>query len=135
MKRIFITSIAFAVLTACNSDSKSDSGEKAAETKEEKPAAEVQITENKDYLAGLDLILKSDCLTCHKVEEKLTGPSYRDVANKYASQAPGIIPTLADKIIKGGSGVWGEVPMLPHATVSHDDAEKMVKYILLLKNN
>jgi len=134
MKRIFITSIALAVLIACNNDSKTGSGEKAAETKEEKPAEEVPITENKDYLAGLDLILKSDCLTCHKVEEKLTGPSYRDVANKYASQAPGIIPTLAEKIIKGGMGVWGEVPMLPHPTLSQTDAETMVKYILLLKN-
>jgi len=135
MKRIFITAIAFAVFISCNNESKSNTGEKAAETKDEKTAAETPITENPDYLAGLDLILKSDCLTCHKVEEKLTGPSYREVANKYASQAPGIIPTLAEKVIKGGSGVWGEVPMLPHATVSHDDAEKMVKYILLLKNN
>jgi cytochrome c len=83
----------------------------------------------------LELIAKSDCLTCHKVDEKLTGPSYREVANKYASQAPGIIPTLAEKIVKGGSGNWGEVPMLPHPTVSQADAEKMVKYILLLKTN
>jgi len=133
MKRIFITAIAFASLVACNSNSGS---KETTETKEEKPAAaEVPITENPDYLAGLDLILKSDCLTCHKVEEKLTGPSYRDVANKYASQAPGIIPTLAEKIIKGGTGVWGEVPMLPHPTLAPADAEKMVKYILLLKNN
>ena len=131
MKRIFITAIAFASLVACNSNSGT---KEATETKEEKPATEQPITENPDYLAGLDLILKSDCLTCHKVEEKLTGPSYRDVANKYASQAPGIIPTLAEKIIKGGMGVWGEVPMLPHPTLSQTDAETMVKYILLLKN-
>jgi cytochrome c len=134
MKRILITAIAFAALVACNSDSKSNSGEKAAETKEEKPA-ETSITDNPDYQAGLELIAKSDCLTCHKVDEKLTGPSYRDVANKYASQAPGIIPQLADKIVKGGTGVWGQVPMLPHPTISQADAEKMVKYILLLKNN
>jgi len=134
MKKIFITAIAFAVLIACNNESKSDSTDKAAETKEEKPA-ETSITDNPDYTAGLELIAKSDCLTCHKVDEKLTGPSYRDVANKYASQAPGIIPQLAEKIMKGGTGVWGQVPMLPHPTVSKEDAEKMVKYILLLKNN
>ena len=134
MKRIFITAIAFASLVACNSNSDSNKGA-AAETKEEPKSAETSITDNPDYSAGLELIAKSDCLTCHKVDEKLTGPSYRDVANKYASQAPGIIPTLAAKVIKGGSGVWGEVPMLPHATVSQADAETMVKYILLLKNN
>ena len=134
MKRIFITAIAFAVLIACNNESKKDKVETTSETKEEKPA-ETPITENPDYTAGLELIAKSDCLTCHKVDEKLTGPSYREVANKYASQAPGIIPQLAEKIVKGGSGVWGQVPMLPHPTISQEDAEKMVKYILLLKSN
>ena len=132
MKRILITVIAFASLVACNSNGGS---KEATETKEEKKSAETSIADNPDYAAGLELISKSDCLTCHKVDEKLTGPSYRDVANKYASQAPGIIPTLAAKVIKGGSGVWGEVPMLPHPTISQADAETMVKYVLLLKNN
>ena len=134
MKKIFITAVAFAVLVACNNESKKDKVETTTETKEEKPA-ETPITEHPDYSAGLELIAKSDCLTCHKVDEKLTGPSYRDVANKYASQAPGIIPQLAEKIVKGGSGVWGEVPMLPHPAITQADAEKMVKYILLLKSN
>ena len=133
MKRIFITAIAFASLVACNNETKSDSA--AAEKKEEAKPAETSISDNPDYQAGLELIAKSDCLTCHKVDEKLTGPAYREVANKYASQAPGIIPQLADKIIKGGTGVWGQVPMLPHTSLSQEDAEKMVKYILLLKNN
>lgn len=135
MKRIFITAIVLASLVACNSNSGSKEIPATTETKEEAKPAEASITDNPDYAAGLELIAKNDCLTCHKVDEKLTGPSYRDVANKYASQAPGIIPTLAEKIIKGGSGVWGEVPMLPHPTVSQGDAESMVKYILLLKNN
>jgi cytochrome c len=131
MKRIFITAIVLATFVACNSDSGSKETTATTETK----PAETSITDNPDYAAGLELIAKSDCLTCHKVDEKLTGPSYRDVANKYASQAPAIIPTLAEKIIKGGTGVWGEVPMLPHASLSQADAETMVKYILLLKNN
>ena len=130
MKWILITSIAFAALVSCNSN---DSSKPTEEVKEEKPATETSISDNPDYQAGLALIAKSDCLTCHKVDEPLTGPSYRDVANKYASQAPGIIPQLADKIIKGGTGVWGQVPMLPHPTISQADAEAMVKYILLLK--
>jgi cytochrome c len=132
MKRIFITAIAFASLVACNSNSGT---KEATETKEEKPAAEQPITENPDYLAGLDLILKSDCLTCHKVEEKLTGPSYRDVANKYASQAPVSYQRWPRKLLKVAQ-VFGErYPCCHTATVSQADAEKMVKYILLLKNN
>jgi cytochrome c len=129
MKRIFITCLVMAALTACSNNST-----KPAEAPAEEKKAEVSITDNPDYTAGLDLIAKNDCLTCHKVDEKVTGPSYRDVANKYAAEAPGIIPKLADKIIKGGTGVWGEIPMTPHPTVSEPDAETMVKYILLLKN-
>ena len=129
MKRIFITAFAFTALIACNSNDKSNT----TDTKEEAKSTETSITDNPDYQAGLALIAKSDCLTCHKVDEPLTGPTYRDVANKYASQAPGIIPQLAEKIIKGGTGVWGQVPMLPHPAISQADAETMVRYILLLK--
>lgn len=131
MKRVLITSMALAVLIACNSGG--EKTETKAEEKKEEKAAETDITQLPEYTEGLELISKSDCFTCHKVDEPLTGPTYRDVANKYASQAPGIIPQLADKIIKGGTGVWGQVPMLPHPAVSQADAEKMVKYILLLK--
>ncbi len=133
MKRIFITAFAFTALIACNSNDKSSATDKT-ETKEDAQTTETSISDNPDYQAGLALIAKSDCLTCHKVDEPLTGPPYRDVANKYADQAPGIIPQLAEKIIKGGTGVWGQVPMLPHPTISQADAETMVKYILLLKN-
>ena len=131
MKRIFITVMAFAALVACNSNSEK-AGTKKDTATEEKPA-EKDISQLPEYQEGLELISKSDCLTCHKVDERLTGPSYREVANKYADQAPGIIPQLAEKIVKGGSGVWGEVAMLPHPAISQSDAEKMVKYILLLK--
>ena len=131
MKRVLIASMALAVLIACNSGG--EKTETKAEDKKEEKAAETDITQLPEYTEGLELISKSDCFTCHKVDEPLTGPTYRDVANKYASQAPGIIPQLADKIIKGGTGVWGQVPMLPHPNVSQSDAEKMVKYILLLK--
>ena len=131
MKRVLVTSMALAVLIACNSGG--EKTETKAEEKKEEKAAETDITQNPEYTEGLELISKSDCFTCHKVDEPLTGPTYRDVANKYASQAPAIIPQLAEKVIKGGTGVWGQVPMLPHPTISQSDAEKMVKYILLLK--
>lgn len=79
---------------------------------------------------GKDLIAASDCLTCHKEEGKLVGPSYAEVAAKY-SEAD--IDMLADKIINGGSGVWGDVPMAAHAGMDKENAKKMVKYILTLK--
>lgn len=122
-KYLFIISLA-AILVACGG---SNPGNK-------KQTAASDITENPDYKAGLALISKSDCLTCHKVDEKLTGPSYRDVANKYAGLPDTIVTHLAGKIITGGSGVWGEIMMLPHPAISQADAEAMVKYILLLKN-
>jgi cytochrome c len=60
------------------------------------------------------------------------GPSYKDVAKKYAS-TPANIKMLAGKIIKGGTGVWGAIPMTAHSTLSQADAEAMVKYVLSLK--
>jgi cytochrome c len=123
MKKIIIASFVFVSLIACNSSG----------SKEEKKDNANDITQNSDYKKGLALITNSDCLTCHKVEEPLTGPPYRDVANKYASMPDSIVDHLAKKIITGGTGVWGEIPMTAHPALSEDDAKAMVKYILLLK--
>jgi cytochrome c len=119
-----------ALIVACsnnNSEKKDD--------KNTAPAAGTSSTlsANPDYQKGLELVAKSDCLTCHKVSEKLTGPAYKDVAMKYESTDENI-KLLAEKIIKGGTGVWGAIPMTPHAQLSEDDAKQMVKYILLLRN-
>lgn len=73
-----------------------------------------------------------NCLACHQVDKKIVGPSYKDVAKKYAGEK-GAEAKLADKVIKGGSGVWGPVPMPPNATVKPDEAAKLVKWILSLK--
>ncbi len=130
MKRIFMAACSLAILAACNSgDSKTgETGKKEAE----KPAT-TSLSDNPDYQKGLELVGKSGCFTCHKLDEKLTGPSYKEVAEKYASEGAAVIPKLAEKIIKGGSGVWGQVPMIAHPALSQADAEAMVKYILLLK--
>ena len=125
MKRSMIILLATSVLIACGGGGgKEKAGEKIT----------VDITQNPDYQAGLALIAKSDCLTCHKVDETVTGPPYRDVANKYGGMPDTIISHLAGKIITGGNGVWGQVFMTPHPNLSKADAETMVKYILLLKN-
>src|SRR5690606_9021649 len=79
---------------------------------------------------GLALIEGSDCLSCHKVDTKLIGPSYQEVAAKYTEAD---IDKLAQKILDGGKGVWGDIPMTAHPGLSNEDAKQMVKYILSLK--
>lgn len=81
---------------------------------------------------GKALIASSDCLTCHKEDAKVIGPSYQEVAAKYENNADNV-KLLTEKIIKGGSGVWGQIPMSGHPNLSQTDADAMVKYILSLK--
>jgi cytochrome c len=81
---------------------------------------------------GEKLINKNDCLGCHNKTNKIIGPAYVEIAKKYPANEKNI-NMLADKIIKGGTGVWGNMPMTAHATLKKDDAKLMVKYILSLK--
>lgn len=83
-----------------------------------------------DEEQGKALVKGSDCFACHTEKEKLVGPTYKDVANKYKTSD---LKPLANKIIQGGSGAWGSIPMTPHPGLAQSDAEKMVKYILSLK--
>jgi len=98
---------------------------------EEKPKV-VDITEDPVYQKGVEIVAASDCFTCHKIEEKNIGPAWRDVAAKYAGQDTAV-KYLANKIINGGSGVWGQVPMAAHPTFTQEDAETVAKYVLMLK--
>jgi cytochrome c len=127
MRKILCTLSAAVLLVACGG------GETKKESTETTTAApENKLSDNPDYSKGLALVAGSDCLTCHKVAEKNIGPAYQDVAAKYENTDDNI-EMLAGKIIKGGSGNWGAIPMTAHAQLSQDDAEAMVKYILLLK--
>ncbi|MEN2435057.1 c-type cytochrome [Weeksellaceae bacterium A-14] len=81
-------------------------------------------------LAGYQMIGSSDCMSCHKDNAKFIGPSYKEIADKYTLQDEAY---LADKIIEGGSGVWGQVPMQAHPGISKEEAKKMVEYILSMK--
>lgn len=85
-----------------------------------------------DIEAGKALIQKADCMTCHKLDIKLVGPAFMQVAAKYPANDANYA-SLAARIIAGGSGVWGQIPMAPHATLAPADAKKMAKYILSLK--
>lgn len=80
-------------------------------------------------LADMALATAKNCMACHAVDKKLVGPSYKDIATKYASQADAV-DKLAGKVIKGGSGAWGPVPMPANAQVNDADAKKLVAWIL-----
>lgn len=80
---------------------------------------------------GYTLIENSDCKTCHNETKKTIGPAYVAVAEKYDT-SEGTISTLANKVIKGGSGNWGEVVMNPHPDLMEEDARLMIRYILSL---
>jgi cytochrome c len=81
---------------------------------------------------GQALINGSDCRTCHKDDSKLIGPAYQDVAKKYENNAANV-KMLTEKIIQGGQGNWGEIPMAGHPNLSQEDATAMVEYILSMK--
>jgi cytochrome c len=114
-----------------NSSEKKDTST-ATSSSSEAPVDNSMVSAGDAASKGAGLIAASDCLTCHKIDMKVVGPSYKEVAAKYEATDANI-EKLADKIIAGGSGVWGEVPMQAHPNVSKDDAKEMVKYILSLK--
>ncbi len=78
------------------------------------------------------LATAKNCMACHAMERKLVGPSYKDVAKKYAADK-GAADTLATKIQKGGSGVWGVVPMPANPQVSDAEAKKLAEWVLSQK--
>jgi cytochrome c len=79
-----------------------------------------------------DLAKEKDCFSCHSVEKKIIGPAYKDVASKYSGQT-GIEDTLTQKVLRGGSGVWGAMSMPPNIQVTEVEARKLVKWVLQLK--
>jgi cytochrome c len=83
-------------------------------------------------LASPDLAQKKNCLACHAVDKKLIGPSYKDVAAKYAGQKDAA-DKLAQKIQKGGSGVWGAVPMPANPQVNEAEAKQLAAWVLTAK--
>jgi cytochrome c len=102
------------------------------------PAEEFSVPDNTPKVAvddqvaqGEALIKGSDCKTCHHPVNKIIGPSHTEVAKKYEFTEANV-KLLADKILKGGQGVWGQIPMTPHVDITQVDAEKMARYVLSL---
>ena len=138
MKKFLLPLAFFGILVACNSgsDSAAESTTTSTDTVATAPETPVttDFTSDPNYQKGLEIEAKSDCATCHKLNEKLVGPSFKEIANKYAGADAAKIDSLAGKVINGGSGVWGQLPMTPHPALSKEDAVTVVKYVLLLKD-
>jgi len=142
MKKVFVVLCISAVITACGGNSKTGSADSTAAANQTAKQSESSTDTNANKTGtetsgavtppGAKLLAGSDCLTCHKVDIKVIGPAYQDVAAKYPATEANI-DTLANKVIKGGSGQWGTVPMTAHPAISQNDAKEMVKYILSLK--
>lgn len=130
MKKLIIITLSAAFIYGCGNNNGSTSTDK--KTDSTVTTTTTASADDPEAKKGLELIAKSDCLTCHKLNEKLTGPAYADVAAKYKNM-PGAADTLAAKIIKGGSGNWGTIPMTPHPTLSKEDATTMAHYVLSIK--
>ena len=124
MKKAFVIFSFVCLAVACGNNATTDKG--PAETGQAEKPADPQADQ------GLALIAKSDCLGCHKVAEPNIGPAYQAVADRYENNA-GTIDSLAHKIINGGAGNWGSIPMKSHSEISPDDAKLMAKYVMSLK--
>ena len=130
-KTILFLMIGSVSILACNSGSSSG-------TKADSAAAPAAPAVSDASDKGLELIGASDCTTCHRLHKEAAGasigPSYSEVAAKYSPAADTTVDRLVHKIIAGGTGVWGAIPMTPHPALAPADVKVMVTYILSLKN-
>jgi len=95
-------------------------------------AASVMMLVSGSAMANADLAKSKNCMSCHSVDAKILGPSFKDIAKKYAGDKTAEAK-LATKVMKGGSGVWGAIPMPANAQVSDAEAKTLVKWILSVK--
>ena len=145
MKKVFFILGISAVFAACGGNSSNKGGSDStnaanqtakaansdADTVVQKTGTE-SVGGSAGSATGEKLMASLDCSTCHKVDTKVIGPAFQDIAAKYdASQAN--IDMLAKKIISGGSGNWGNIAMTPHPSLPEADAKEIVQYILSLK--
>lgn len=84
-----------------------------------------------EAMADEALAKKYNCTACHQIDKKSVGPAYKEVAKKYKGQADAVAK-LSGKVKKGGSGVWGKIPMPPNANVPDAEIQKLVKWVMML---
>lgn len=122
MKKILLAGIVGLTIISCSKKENTAEVASSSET--------TAVSEPAPSLSGNQIMETLDCSGCHSVNERMIGPSYQEIAGKYSEKDTEL---LASKIIEGGSGVWGSVPMAAHPQVSKEDAKKMVEYILSQK--
>lgn len=134
---IFAAIVSASIMTSCGSkkeEAKEEGTESTYETAEPESSTEAAPSEQSsaDLIAqGKALTDASDCKTCHALENKIVGPGHKEVAVKYEFTKANVA-MIADKIINGGSGNWGDIPMTAHPDITKADAEKMAMYVLSL---
>lgn len=126
--KILFFLLSLTIIWSCGSKTETTNTEDYGEPQTQ--SEPVKVSENL-VAQGAALVAQSDCTTCHHQTDKLIGPSHKEVAEKYAFTEENI-KMLADKIVNGGTGNWGQIPMTPHPDISHSDAEKMARYVLSL---
>lgn len=134
IKKFVVVASAAVLMAACGNGNSGES-KPAATTKDTTASAPATAATSSDK--GLELIGASDCTTCHRLQKdgpgSTIGPAYSEVAAKYSPAADTTVNRLIKKVITGGSGIWGSVPMTPHPALKEEDVKTMVTYILTLK--
>lgn len=127
MRKLLLMSVLIVSFSCSKLENSNNNEAISAETEVAEPAVVSDpIAEGKSLVEG------ADCLGCHKMDEKMIGPSYKEVSEKYEN-TPENVEMLAEKIIKGSSGIWGDVPMPAHNGMSKENAKYMAQYILSSK--
>ena len=125
MKKVLII-FSMAAVIACGGKKEATVTEEYA-TQDNKP----KVSSADQIKEGEALVKAGDCKTCHHATNKIIGPSHTDVAKKYEFTEANV-KLIAGKIVQGGQGVWGEIPMTAHVDITMVDAEKMARYVLSL---
>ena len=134
-KKLVVVLSATVLMAACGNSGETKPEAAKDTTTSTTPATAAPSTAASDK--GLELIGASDCTTCHRLNKESSGatigPAYSEVAAKYAPAADTTIDRLVKKVISGGSGIWGTIPMTPHPALKAEDVKTMVAYIMTLK--
>jgi cytochrome c len=135
MKKLYVlvlaASFVFASCGGKKEEPKKEEGDAYNDYETAEPAAPKEETSTDLIAQGQALLNASDCKTCHGIDNKIVGPGYKDVAAKYEFTKANV-GMLADKVVAGGTGSWGQIPMTAHPDIPKADAEKMVMYVLSL---
>ncbi|AHM63059.1 cytochrome c class I [Flammeovirgaceae bacterium 311] len=130
MKYTFFIALAFSLMACGGNGNNSETTTEVEQAADEGIATEPAQTDPQQ--AGRELIASSDCVACHKDNEKVIGPAYVEVAERYRGNDTAVA-YLAGKILNGGAGNWGNVPMTAHPQHTQQEAEQMARYVLSLQ--